>query len=259
MPEPDGERPLLEVRSISIHFGGIQALADVSFQVAPGEAVALVGPNGAGKTTVFNCISGVSRPDTGSVRLDGHPIDHLSAARRARLGIKRTFQRLEVFPELTVRDHFLVADRVSRGDGRLWRDLLNMGRPTTAELEAAVRVAGVVGLPDALDTPVAALTLGRCRLVELGRALAGRPRLLLADEPSSGLDVTETAELAAVLRAVQRDEGVTIVLVEHDLDMVAEVVDRAVVLDSGHVIAAGPLSQVIADPVVRRAYLGRTA
>jgi branched-chain amino acid transport system ATP-binding protein len=250
---------LLEVRTLSVQFGGILALADVSLSVGPAQSVGIVGPNGAGKTTLFNCVSGQITSYRGSVLYDGTPVDHMPVFRRARLGIARTFQRIEVFSELTVREHMLVAERARRGDGALWKDLLNMGRPTPDERERAEAMIDLVGLNDVADTPVAALPLGLCRLVELGRALALEPKLLLADEPSSGLDTHETKLLAALLRRVQRHRETAVLLVEHDLDMVAEVVDRVIVLDFGHEIAAGPLGEVINDPVVRRAYLGKPA
>jgi len=251
--------PLLQASGISIRFGGIAALKDVSLSVMPGEAVGLVGPNGAGKTTLFNCMCGQLRPDSGTVVFDGQRIENLPAHLRARLGIRRTFQRIEVFTELTVRDHMIVAERARRGGGALWKDLLNKGGTTAEEHAVTDRVLDLVGLTDLADVPVAALSLGHCRLVELGRALAGQPRLLMADEPSSGLDMSETAELADVLRTVQREHGMAVVLVEHDLEMVARAVDRVVVLDVGEVIAQGTLDEVVALPAVRRAYLGRTA
>ncbi len=250
---------LLDARAISKRFGGVQALHDVSLSVKAGEIFGLVGPNGAGKTTLFNCLCGQLRPDGGSVRLDGEPIDRLPTYRRARLGIGRTFQRIEVFPELNVRDHLLVAARAQRGDGALWKDLLNLGQPKPEEVETVERVLDLVGLRDVAGIPVAALSLGHCRLVELGRSLAGKPRILMADEPSSGLDVQETRALADTLRQVREEHGTAVLLVEHDLDMVAQVVDHVVVLDFGQQIAAGTLDEVLADPVVRKAYLGKTA
>jgi len=250
---------LLEARGVSIHFGGIRALDDVSLTVAPGEAVGLVGPNGAGKTTLFDCISGRRRPDHGSVRFDGQRLDGLSPYRRARLGMARTFQRIEVFPELSVRDHLLVAERARQGEAHLWKDLLNLSNPRADELERVDALAKLVGISHLMDVPVAALGLGMCRLVELARALAAQPKLLLADEPSSGLDVRETQALADVLRAIQREKGMAILLVEHDLPMVARTVDRVVVLDLGRLIAEGPFESVIANAEVRRAYLGQSA
>jgi branched-chain amino acid transport system ATP-binding protein len=250
---------LLDARAISKRFGGVQALYDVTMSVKAGEIFGLVGPNGAGKTTLFNCLCGQLRPDGGSVRFDGELLDGMPTYKRARLGIGRTFQRIEVFPELTVRQHLFVAARAQRGDGALWKDLLNLSQPKPEEVDAVERVLEMVGLHDVADVPVAALSLGHCRLVELGRALAGKPRLLMADEPSSGLDVNETRALADTLRQVREDHGMAVLLVEHDLDMVAQVVDRVIVLDFGQQIAAGTLDEVLADPAVRKAYLGKTA
>jgi branched-chain amino acid transport system ATP-binding protein len=254
----NGTAPLLDARDVSISFGGIAALKDVSMAVGPGEAVGLVGPNGAGKTTLFNCLCGQLRPDRGSVNFDGRSIDGLPAHQRARLGIRRTFQRVEVFPEMSVRDHVIVAERARRGDGALWKDLLNMGKPKRDELDHADAVLNLVGLTELSQVPVAALSLGHCRLVELARALAGMPRLLMADEPSSGLDIAETAALTAVLRTAQREHDMAVLLVEHDMEMVRMAVDRVVVLDLGTVISQGTFEAVVADPEVRRAYLGRT-
>lgn len=254
-----GSAALLDAREISIHFGGIAALKEISLSMAPGEAVGLVGPNGAGKTTLFNCLCGQLRPSSGTVSFDGHVLDDMPAHMRARLGIRRTFQRVEVFPELTARDHMIVAERARRGDGALWKDLLNKGKPRPEELRHVEEVLDLVGLADLADVPVAALSLGHCRLVELGRALCGEPRLLMADEPSSGLDMTETATLAGVLRSVQRERGMAVLLVEHDMEMVRSAVDRVVVLEVGQIIAEGTFESVVNDAEVRRAYLGKSA
>jgi branched-chain amino acid transport system ATP-binding protein len=251
--------PRLEARGISKQFGGIQALHDVSLSVGVGEILGLVGPNGAGKTTLFNCLCGQLKTDGGTVLFDGEPIDGLPTYRRARLGIGRTFQRIEVFPELTVRSHLMVAERAHGGKGALWKDLLNLSQPTAEENAQVDATLALVGLERVADTPVAALSLGHCRLVELGRALAGEPTLLMADEPSSGLDVRETADLAAMLRHVQEERGTSILLVEHDLDMVSRLVDRVHVVDFGNTIAAGSLDEVMANPAVRLAYLGKSA
>jgi branched-chain amino acid transport system ATP-binding protein len=247
---------LLDVREVSVRFGGIRALDAVSLSVSAGEAVGLIGPNGAGKTTLFDCISGRVRPNAGSVCFDGRPLDGVPAYRRARLGLARTFQRLEVFPELTVRDHLVVADRAHRGAGALWRDLLNLAAVRPDEAARVDEILALVGLEEIAELPVAALGLGRCRLVELGRALACRPRLLLADEPSSGLDGHEAWAVADALRSVQQQRAMAVLLVEHDLEMVARVVDRVVVLDTGTVIAEGRFDTVVAEPAVQRAYLG---
>ena len=259
-PEKLGDPgPLLNVRALSKSFGGVRAVHEVTFAVERGESVGLVGPNGAGKTTLFNCVTGNVRPDSGSVEFAGQRLSGVPAYRRARLGIARTFQRIEVFPELSVRDHLLVAERARRGDGRLWKDLCNLSSPSPEERDRVDEVLDLVDIAREAGTPVAALGLGMCRLVELARALVSDPQLLMADEPSSGLDVSETAELAKVLRSVQRDRGMAVLLVEHDLSMVREVVDRAVVMDLGAVISEGSFDEVMADPVVRQAYLGVSA
>ncbi len=247
---------LLRVEAVSKTFGGIAAVNDVSLVVGPGESVGLVGPNGAGKTTLFNCVCGQLRPDRGRIELAGRPRVDMPTCERARLGIGRTYPRVEGFPDMAVRDHLLVAHRARWRTGRLWRDLCNLSKPTTEESSKVDAVLGMVGLGDRADAPVASLGLGSCRLVELARALVADPVVLMADEPSSGLDVHETRELGAVLRQVQRDQGMAMVLVEHDLAMVAEVVDRTVVMNLGEVIAEGDFTSVMADPAVRTAYLG---
>ena len=247
---------LLRVDQVSKSFGGIAAVNDVTMEVGRGESVGLVGPNGAGKTTLFNCVCGQLRPEHGSIELEGSSLVGLPTFERARLGIGRTYQRVEVFPDMTVRDHLLVALRARWRRGRLWRDLCNLSGPTAEEAAKVADVLGKVGLWDRAEAPVASLGLGSCRLVELARALVTDPVLLMADEPSSGLDVHETRELGTVLRQVQHDQGMAMVLVEHDLGMVAEVVDRTVVMNLGEVIAEGSFASVMADPAVRTAYLG---
>jgi branched-chain amino acid transport system ATP-binding protein len=254
-----GVAPLLEVTDVCKSFGGIAAVNHMSFAVQPGESVGLVGPNGAGKTTLFNCICGQLRPETGRVELDGQEIDRLAVYQRARLGIGRTYQRVEVFPDMTVRQHLLVAERARRGDGRLWKDVCNRSRPAADELRRVAEVLDLVGIGHRADDSVSALGLGSCRLVELARALVAEPTILLADEPSSGLDVHETQELAQVLRTLQHERGLAVLLVEHDLAMVGAVVDRAIVMDLGSMVAQGTFDQVMADPLVRDAYLGTSA
>jgi branched-chain amino acid transport system ATP-binding protein len=250
------EAPLLEVSGVSKSFGGIAAVTDMTFTVARGESVGLVGPNGAGKTTLFNCICGQLKPEHGTISLDGDSIVGFPVYKRARLGIGRTYQRVEVFPDMNVREHLLVAERARRGDGHLWQDLCNMSKPRPDELARVADVLDLVGIADRADTPVSALGLGSCRLVELARALVSEPNLLLADEPSSGLDVQETQELAHVLRTLQQERGMAVLLVEHDLTMVGAVVDRTLVMDLGSMVAQGTFDEVMADPRVRSAYLG---
>jgi branched-chain amino acid transport system ATP-binding protein len=248
---------MLEATDVSKSFGGIVALAGVSLTVDDGEAVAVVGPNGAGKTTLFNCLLGLVRPDTGTVFFDGVRIDRMPTYRRSRLGIGRTFQRLELFAGMTPRQHLLVTERVGHGSGHLWRDLVGLGLPSPDERAAVDELLALVGLTDRADVPVEALSLGVGRLVELARALVGRPRLLMLDEPSSGLDDAETRELVGILDRVRTELGTAVLLVEHDLDMVASAVERLVVLDFGRKIADGSINEVLADTSVRRAYLGQ--
>jgi branched-chain amino acid transport system ATP-binding protein len=249
--------PLLTLRGVCKSFGGIQAVHSITFDVAPGECVGLVGPNGAGKTTLFNCVCGQLRPELGDIVFDGTELLGLPTYRRARLGIGRTYQKVEVFTDMSVRDHLLVAERARRGEGRLWRDLLNLSKPSAEEMDRVSATLELVGIAHLADTSVNALGLGNCRLVELARALAAEPKILLADEPSSGLDLHETTEVAAVLRTVQRERGTAILLVEHDLSMVGEVVDRAIVMDLGAMLAEGTFDEVMADHQVRHAYLGQ--
>ena len=247
---------LLEAREISKRFSGIKALDAVSLTVEPGESVGLIGPNGAGKTTFFNCLLGMLRPDGGHVHFDGTDITRAPIHKRARLGIGRTFQRIELFGGMSVRDHLLVAERSRLGTGRLWKDCLNLSQPNTEEQERCDHMLSLLGLDDVADRPIEALSLGRGRLVELGRALMTEPRLLLLDEPSSGLDQHETRDLVRTIQDVQREHGTAILLVEHDVEMVQAFASRLYVLDFGTVIAEGPTSDVMADEAVRKAYLG---
>jgi branched-chain amino acid transport system ATP-binding protein len=247
---------LLTADGVTKTFSGITALDDVSIDVDEGEIVGLIGPNGAGKSTFFNCLLGVTKPDAGRVTFDGRDLGRVPTHRRARLGIGRTFQRIELFVGMSPREHFLVADRVRTGRGALWKDVLFMGRSTAEERERADAMVELLGLGAVADQAVEGLSLGVGRLVEIGRALMIRPRLLLLDEPSSGLDRAETASLAETLRAVQRGEHIAILLVEHDVELVRNLVERVFVLDFGTLIASGPTAEVFADTAVRKAYLG---
>ncbi len=247
---------LLEASHVTKSFAGTRALDNVDVAVEAGEFVGLIGPNGAGKTTLFNCIYGVIKPDLGRILLDGQDISRAPVYRRARLGLGRTFQRIELFAGLSVRDHLLVAERAHSGRGGIVGDLLGRGRATAAERDKADRMLGLLGLDEDADRPIEAMSLGRGRLVELGRALMLEPRLLFLDEPSSGLDAHETAEMAEVLLAVQREHGTAILMVEHDIMTVQRLATRLYVLDYGTLIAAGPTAEVMADSRVRAAYLG---
>ena len=254
--EASAPEALLDARGITKRFSGITALHTVDLAVAEGEFVGLIGPNGAGKTTFFNCLLGMLRPEEGTVLFGGQDISGLPVYKRARLGFGRTFQRLELFAGMSVRDHFIVADRAHRNTGRLWKDLLNRSKPTAEELARADAMLELLRLHAEADKPAESLSLGRGRLVELGRALMTEPKLLLLDEPSSGLDVRETAALAGRLRSVQEEHNFSVLLVEHDVEMVQGLVSRLYVLDFGQLIASGPTDDVLSDAVVRKAYLG---
>jgi branched-chain amino acid transport system ATP-binding protein len=251
-----GGTKLLEAQGVTKRFAGITALNAVDLDVEHGEMVGLIGPNGAGKTTLFNCLLGMLRTEAGTIVFDGVEISGLPVYKRARLGFGRTFQRLELFGGTTVRDHFLVAERQRNRSGRLWKDLLNLSNPTSDEHAKVDAMVELLGLQREVDEPVESLSLGRGRLVELGRALMTQPKLLLLDEPSSGLDVKETAALADRLATVQQQHEFAVLLVEHDVEMVQAFASRLYVLDFGVVIAAGATAEVMDDEAVRKAYLG---
>jgi branched-chain amino acid transport system ATP-binding protein len=237
----------LEVTDVSVHFGGLAALTDVCLEAPNGSITGLIGPNGAGKTTLFNVVMGMQRPTGGSVRLDGRDLRGLSPHRRARLGLGRTFQRLELFGTLTVRENLAVA--ASMGQRRFSR--------TTTQPPPAIaeELLDQLGLRSVAEVRTDALPTGTGRLVELGRAMAVKPKVLLLDEPASGQDAEETARFAAVLRGLA-DDGLAVLLVEHDMDLVMGVCQQVVVLDYGRVLSAGEPTMVQADPAVQRAYLG---
>jgi branched-chain amino acid transport system ATP-binding protein len=247
---------MLVAEGVTKRFAGITALSGVDLEVGENEIVGLIGPNGAGKTTFFNCLLGILKPDGGSVLFEGTDLSRVPTYKRARLGIGRTFQRIELFTGMTVREHFLVADRARSGKGALWKDLLFMGRPTAGEHERAQAMLDLLNLDAVGDRVVESLSLGVGRLVEIGRALMTEPKLLLLDEPSSGLDREETAQLEQTLLAVHRERNLAILLVEHDVELVRSFVQRVYVLDFGTLIASGPTEQVFADDAVRKAYLG---
>jgi branched-chain amino acid transport system ATP-binding protein len=247
---------LLEAANVTMKFAGITALDRVSLDVGERELVGLIGPNGAGKTTFFNCLLGILTPDEGTITLVGKDLTRVPTHRRARLGIGRTFQRIELFAGMSPREHLLVADRARSGRGGVLKDAIRRGGPTRAEEQRATEMLELLGLDAMADRAVESLSLGIGRLVEVGRALMTEPRLLLLDEPSSGLDRAETELLARTLAEVQRERGFAILLVEHDVDLVRSFVQRVFVLDFGTVIASGPTNDVFADSAVRRAYLG---
>ncbi len=248
--------PLLVANEIGKRFEGIAALASVSVAIDAGELVALIGPNGAGKTTLFNCLSGVLRPDTGRVLLRGEDLAGLAPHQRARRGLGRTFQRIELFGSLTVREHLLVADRARRHGASLWRDLTGRSRATSDEQARCDATLELVGLTDHAERPAHSLSLGTGRVVELARALMCDPVVLFLDEPSSGLDHRETDEMGAVLEQIRVERGTAILLCEHDVGFVRQLASRTYVLDCGRLIAAGETNEVLGRAEVRMAYLG---
>jgi len=241
----NGDGVVLRVEDVSVSFGGIRALHMVSLAAGAGGVTGLIGPNGAGKTTLFNVITGLEKPAQGRVRLGGADLSGMAPHRRARLGMARTFQRLEVFGSLSVRDNILTGAEFHRSWSRHAED----PAPVTEE------ILDRVGLRAVAHLRVDAIPTGMARLVELGRALATRPRLLLLDEPGSGLDENESEDLGRLLIELG-EAGVAVLLVEHDVDLVMRISRTVFVLDFGRIIASGSPSEVQADPHVRAAYLG---
>ncbi|MET8207659.1 ATP-binding cassette domain-containing protein [Streptomyces sp. NPDC005373] len=231
----------LRASGVTVVFGGKRALDEAGFAAESGGITGLIGPNGAGKSTLFDVVSGLRRPQAGAVILDGHDITRATPARRARRGMARTFQRLELFGRLSVRDNLRVAAELG-ARGR------ESGR-------TADRILERIGLASHADTAADSLPTGAARLLEVGRALAGRPRVLLLDEPAAGQDADETRRFAALLRDVAAD-GCAVVLVEHDMGLVMSVCDQVYVLDLGKVVASGPPEEIQQDQTVLTAYLG---
>jgi branched-chain amino acid transport system ATP-binding protein len=241
----------LEVDNLSHSFGGLTALADVRLAVAPGERRAIIGPNGAGKTTLFNIISGIFRPSTGRIRLFGQDVTRLPTHRRAQLGLARTFQISTLFPRLSVLDSVLLA--VQGLDAA--RFTLHRRRAAYGHLlERAESLLADWGLADRARQVTRQLSYGEQRQVELVLALAGRPKVLLLDEPTAGLSPAETASVAAMIRRFSRDT--TILLIEHDMDVALDLVDRVTVLVQGRVLAEGSKDEVRSDPKVAAIYFG---
>jgi branched-chain amino acid transport system ATP-binding protein len=237
--------PLLVVDDVVVKFGGVTAVNHASFVAESGRVTGLIGPNGAGKTTCFNVISGLQKPTRGSVRFNGRNVSHTPVHRRARRGIGRTFQRLEAFGSLTVRDNVRVAHDIHGG-------LLGLVRRSRADVDELLERVGIAAYA---DERADSIPTGVARLLELARCLAVDPQLLLLDEPSSGQDETETETFGGLLRDLAA-EGRGILMVEHDMDLVMSVCDEIHVLDFGEVIATGAPADIRNDPVVQRAYLG---
>jgi ABC-type branched-subunit amino acid transport system ATPase component len=246
----------LEVEDLRVRFGGLLAVDGVSLNAAPGTITGLIGPNGAGKTTIFNACTGIVSALSGTVRLDGHSLDDDSPAQRAQWGLGRTFQRMQLFDTMTVRDNVALGLEARLAGQHWWRQAGATRKEQTTCHEVAMAALGRCGIADLAGITVGYLPAGQRRLVEMARVIAGQFRFLLLDEPSSGLDEAETDRFGEILTGVARDDGIGILLVEHDVALVRRICSYIYVLDFGRLIHDGPTADVMASEVVHAAYLG---
>jgi ABC-type branched-subunit amino acid transport system ATPase component len=260
VPAPEGE-VMLSLSDITVRFGGIVALSQVSFGARHGEVLGIIGPNGAGKTTMFDVVSGVRTPNGGRVLLDGKDITSASSTQRARLGLRRTFQRVQTFGWLSVEDNVLAALEWRGGGGGFMADLAYFPTRRRREKQRREKVEHVLeqcGLLPVRRELAGSLPIGVARMVELARGIVDDPKVLLLDEPASGLDETETQRLGDVIQNVRRESGCAVLLVEHNAGFVMEQSDRIVVLNLGTKLAEGLPAEIQRDQAVRDAYLGET-
>jgi branched-chain amino acid transport system ATP-binding protein len=249
---------LLSAKNLSVRFGGVLAVNDVSFDVRRGEVFTLIGPNGAGKTTVFNLISRIYSPTTGTLSFEGQPLTQQPPHRIARLGIARTFQNIELFEHASVLHNLLIGRHTHRASN-VFSEMFFTPKVRAAEIAARQKVEQVIELLDLQhhrDTMVAGLPYGVRKVVELARALCTEPKLLLLDEPSSGLNVEETEDMAFWIQDIQHELGITVLMVEHDMTLVSMVSDRVLAMNQGEVLATGTPREVQEHPGVIEAYLG---
>ena len=249
---------LLEISRLSLAFSGLRALADISFDIAEREIVGLIGPNGAGKSTLINCISGLYRPDAGQIYFAARDLSRCTPHAIAAMGVRRTFQNLQLFQEATVRENITLG-LAYRYQSNVWSELFDVPsarRKRTAASDEATTILADCGLSDVSEAIAAKLPYGTQKSVEVARALAGYPQLLLLDEPTAGMNPQESRRVAETVRGLRDREGISVLLIEHDMRVIMNLCDRIIVLDHGEKIAEGSPAEVKRAPAVMRAYLG---